>query len=44
MLVVVWHMLTRQEQYRGVKQELYQRKLAKLERFSSGLPEEIDEQ
>jgi transposase len=44
MLVVVWHMLTRQEPYRGVKQELYQRKLAKLERFSSGLPEEIDEQ
>jgi transposase len=44
MLVVIWHMLTKQEQYRGVKQELYQRKLAKLEKFSSGLPEEIDEQ
>lgn len=43
MLVVVWHMLTKQELYRGVKEELYLRKLAKLEKFSSGLAEEIDE-
>jgi len=43
MLVVVWYMLTKQEEYRGVKKELYQRKLAKLEKFSPGLAEELDE-
>ncbi len=43
MLVVIWFMLWRQELYRGVKTELYRRKLAKLERFSSGLSQEIDE-
>jgi transposase len=43
MLVVVWHMLTKQEEYRGVREELYKRKLAKLEKFSSGSTEELDE-
>jgi transposase len=43
MIVVIWHMLTKQEQYRGVKQELYQRKLAKLEKINAGLAEELDE-
>jgi transposase len=42
MLVVIWHMLTKNETYRGVKQELYKRKLAKLERIALE-PEVIDE-
>jgi len=36
-------MLSKQELYRGVKEELYQRKLAKLEELNSGLRQEIDE-
>jgi len=42
MLVIVWHMLSKQEQYRGVKTELYQRKLAKLDKLNSGLCQDID--
>jgi len=34
MLVVVWYMLSKREVYRGVDEELYRRKLAKLERLS----------
>jgi transposase len=43
MLVVIWHMLWKQELYRGVKEELYRRKLAKLEKFSPNAYQEIDE-
>jgi len=42
MLVVIWHILSKAERYRGVKEGLYQRKLAKLERIALE-PEGIDE-
>jgi hypothetical protein len=35
MLVIVYHMLTRKEPYRGVDQELYHLKLKRLERLSN---------
>jgi len=35
MLVIIYHMLTRKEPYRGVDQELYRSKLKRLERLGS---------
>jgi len=36
MLVIIYHMLTRKEPYRGVDQELYRSKLKRLQRLSNG--------